>query len=146
MRCDEVMSADVQSIRERDTALAAAKLMRHANVGFLPVCDDEGKVVGAITDRDLVVRLGAESGSWHTPMSRLMSKNVVTCRPDDDLTVIEEMMCTYRTSRIVCIDERGRPRGVVSLADVARHETWQNTAHTLREIITREPAHSAVHG
>ena len=141
MLCEQIMSTAVQSIRAHDTALAAAKLMRTADVGFLPVLDYDGKVIGALTDRDLVVRLGAEGSSWHTRVADLMTTDVISCRPDDDLASIEEMMCVHHTSRVVCVDDEARPVGVISLADIARHEDAYATAHTLRELVTREPQH-----
>lgn len=141
MLCEQIMSTAVQSIRAQDTALAAAKLMRTADVGFLPVCDYDGKVIGALTDRDLVVRLGAEGNSWHTRVADLMTPEVISCRPDDDLAVVEAMMCSHHTGRVICVDEDGRPVGIVSLADLARHEDAYVTVHTLRELVTREPQH-----
>jgi len=141
MLCEQVMSTAVQSVRAHDTALAAAKLMRSADVGFLPVCDDAGKVIGVLTDRDLVVRLGAEGNNWHTRVADLMTPEVISCRPEDALAVAEELMCVHHTSRVVCVDDAGRARGVISLADVVRNDDAMATAHTLREVITREPRH-----
>ncbi|MBI2390664.1 MAG: CBS domain-containing protein [Deltaproteobacteria bacterium] len=140
MRCDEVMSREVQSVRQRDTVLAAAKLMRHANVGFLPVSDDDGRVVGALTDRDIVVRLAADGRDWHTPIGDIMTTELVSCRPHDGLEIAEQLMRAHHTARVVCVDDDGRARGVVSLSDVARNDDPIVVAETLGEIVTREPS------
>jgi CBS domain-containing protein len=139
MRCDEVMSREVQSVRQRDTVLAAAKLMRHANVGFLAVSDDDGKIVGALTDRDIVVRLAAEGRDWHTIIGDVMTDKVVSCRPQDPLETAERLMRAHHTARVVCVDDDGRARGVVSLSDVARNDDPTVVVETLCEVATREP-------
>ena len=56
MRCEEVMKKDVECLSPQDTVQAAARRMREANVGFLPVSDRSRKVLGVVTDRDLAVR------------------------------------------------------------------------------------------
>jgi len=139
MRCDQVMSREVQSVRQRDTVLAAAKLMRHANIGFLPVSDDSGRVIGALTDRDIVVRLAADGRDWHTLISDVMTTEVVSCRPQDPLETAEELMRSHHTARVICVDDDGHAQGVVSLSDVARNDDPSTVAETLSEIVTREP-------
>ena len=56
MRCDEVMKREVVCAKPGDTVEDAARMMKLRNVGFLPVCDDDGNVYGTITDRDIVIR------------------------------------------------------------------------------------------
>lgn len=138
MRCDEVMTREVQSVRQRDTVLAAAKLMRHANVGFLPVSDDDGRIVGALTDRDIVVRLAADGRDWHTLIGDVMTVEVVSCHPADPLETAERLMRVHATARVVCVDEDGRARGIVSVSDVARNESPAVAIETLREVVTRQ--------
>lgn len=145
MLCQDVMSSDVQSIRQHDTALAAAKLMRHANVGFLVVCDDEGKAVGVVTDRDIVVRLAADDKPMHSRISDVMTHDIVSCRADDDLVIPEELMSVHHTSRVLVLDDGQKPLGVISLSDIARREEGRAVAHTMREVVTREPHHVSRH-
>lgn len=138
MLCEEVMKRDVKSLTEDQTARAAARLMREAGVGFLPVCDGTGKVVGAITDRDIVLRLAADGGSLETMLGQLMTHDVIACSPKDDLTKAEDMMESSRKSRILCVDDRGRAMGVISLSDIARHENDERLSHLIRTITSRE--------
>ena len=57
MRCEEIMSQDVQWIRRDETVARTAKLMAFHNLGLLPVCNADGKAVGVITDRDIALRV-----------------------------------------------------------------------------------------
>ena len=82
---ETILNRNVKSLNEQDTAQFAARVMRDANIGFLPVCGASGKVVGAVTDRDIVVRLAADSGNMTTTVSTLMSRDIVACNPKDDL-------------------------------------------------------------
>lgn len=138
MLCEQVMKRDVKTLTENQTAKAAARLMREAGVGFLPICDTAGKVVGTITDRDLVIRLAADSGALETPLDKVMTHDVVACSPKDDLARAEELMESTRKSRILCVDDGGRPMGVISLSDIARYEDDQRLSKLLRTITSRE--------
>jgi len=132
------MSRDVKRVLEQDTARTAARIMRDENIGFLPVCDTSGRAIGAITDRDLAVRLIAEDQPVDTLVGGLMTRGVVSCSPEDDVTFAEQLMRTERKLRVLCVDEGGHVVGVLSLADVAVHEDGWRIANTLRHVVRRE--------
>jgi CBS domain-containing protein len=138
-RCADVMKTAPQSVRENDPLRLAAEIMSAANIGFLPVCDDGGKVVGTITDRDIVVRAVAPGLD---PEARrvgdVMSRNVVSCRPEDELRLAEQFMAHYQVSRLVVTDDDDVLEGVISLSDIAEHEPAARAARTLRSIAARE--------
>ena len=138
MLCEQVMKRHVRSVNEEDSAGSAAKLMRDANVGFLPVCSMDGTVVGTITDRDIVVRLAADDGDLETRVSELMTREVVSCRPKDDLSLAEKLMEQRQKARIVCTDDKGRPLGIISLSDIVQHEDAARVGTMLRNITRRE--------
>lgn len=138
MRCEQIMKRQVRTLSQADSVYQAAKLMRDENIGFVPVCDDQGRVVGTLTDRDIVVRVAAQRGSMDAPLSTTMSSDVVTCRPDDRVTEAENRMRDARKSRIVCVDEAGRPVGVISLSDLAQHERVGRVGRLLRGLTHRE--------
>ncbi len=142
MLCEQIMNRNVKSLKEQDTALTAARVMRDANIGFLPVIGGGGKVVGTLTDRDLVVRLAADGGALTTPVTGVMSREVVTCNPRDDLHRAEQLMQDHRKSRIICVDEQGHAVGVISLSDIAQHEDGSQLGKLVRSITKRE-AHKA---
>jgi CBS domain-containing protein len=122
MLCRDVMKGDISCVSPRDSAEDAAVRMRDDNVGFLPVCDQSMKVVGALTDRDLAIRLVAERRSFDTLVEDLMTAQVVSCRPDDHIRTAAELMARHHRSRIVCLDDTGRIAGVISFSDVPEHE------------------------
>ena len=139
MRCDEIMKTDPVWVTLRDDAKTAARRMRDEGVGFLPVCDDDRIVTGALTDRDLAIRLVAEGMPASTSVNDVMSREVVACRVSDDIHFAERLMARNQKSRILVLDDAGRLAGVISLSDIAQHErNPDRTARTLREIAERE--------
>jgi CBS domain-containing protein len=138
MLCAELMKNKVECISPEETAEAAASRMRDQNVGFLPVCDNTLKVIGTLTDRDIAMRVVAAGRSPSTPVSQVMTHEVVGCRESDDVRRAEELMGLYQKSRIVCLDEADVLVGVISLSDIAQHESNPRLAQTMREVTGRE--------
>jgi CBS domain-containing protein len=141
MQCREIMRSNVATYRRDDRVPSIAALMRERNVGFLPVCDDLGSVVGTLTDRDLVLRVVAVRRSPESVCAAdVLTSELVFCSPDDRLKVAEDLMIDFKKSRIVCTDDRRRPVGVISLSDVARVEPFARIARVLRGVASRPPA------
>jgi CBS domain-containing protein len=139
MQCKDIMKKQITFVVARDSVETAARKMREENVGFLPVCDNAKLVIGAITDRDLALRVVAVSRAGDTPVDVVMTREVVACRPEDDVRRAEKLMGDNQKSRIVCTDEQGRLLGVISLSDIAQHENeQQRIADTMRRVTTRE--------
>jgi CBS domain-containing protein len=138
MRCDEIMKHDPRRVSPQTTVETAAAWMRDGDFGFLPVCDETGVVLGAITDRDIAVRVVATGMPTSTPVSQVMTPRVVACRPDEDLERAEELMQRGQVSRIVCVDDDGRLRGVLSLSDIAQADEGAGAIETLRQVSERE--------
>jgi CBS-domain-containing membrane protein len=137
MQCKEIMKRDVECLTMQDDVRQAARKMRDENIGFLPVCDDGKKVVGTITDRDIVIRMVADNKPTNTAVKDVMTREIIACRPEDEIHQAQKLMGQHHKSRIMCIDNGGRLVGVISLSDIAQHE--QRTAgQTLREVTTRE--------
>jgi CBS domain-containing protein len=138
MLCEQIMNRNVKALNEQDSAQFAARVMRDANVGFLPVCGPSGKVVGAVTDRDIVVRLAADSGNLSTSVAHLMSRDIISCAPKDDVRRVQELMLEHKKSRVVCVDDQGRPIGIITISDIAQHEDAPQVAKLMRTITTRD--------
>jgi CBS domain-containing protein len=138
MRCSEIMKTDIECLEPQDTAEHAAAKMRDQNVGFLPVCDEQKKVLGALTDRDITTRLVAEGKPGGTPAEQIMTSDCVACGPDDDVEAAQRLMAKHQKSRIMCVDEDGVLKGVISLSDVAQHDGGARTTETLRQVTSRE--------
>lgn len=138
MRCEEIMKADVECLSKGTSVHSAARRMRDSKVGFLPICDAHGTVLGVVTDRDITIRLVAEGLSHDTPVEQIMTNEVVACGPRDDLRKAQRIMGENRVGRILCIDEIGRLCGVISLSDIAIHEESGIAAQTMRQVSERE--------
>lgn len=138
MRCHDLMKSPVVCSKLDDSASHTAARMRSRKIGFLPVCDDTGRVVGTVTDRDLAVRVLAERSPSATPVRLVMTPGPVTCRPNDDLEVAEDLMRRYHKSRIICVDEGFKPVGVISLSDIATYDEAVRAGELLRAISERE--------
>jgi len=138
MHCEQIMKTNVECVTEQDTVQTAARKMRDQNVGFLPVCGDGKKVIGTITDRDIAIRASAEDRSASsTRIGSVMTKEVVACRPQDDVKQAEQLMSEHHKSRILCVDDTGKLVGVISLSDIAQHQTG-DAGQTLKNVTSRE--------
>ncbi len=138
MICKELMKTQVECVTQDEAVEVAARKMRDANIGFLPVCDRQMKVLGTLTDRDIAIRVVAERLPIATKVQEVMSKEVVSCRPEDDIRRAEELMGQKQKSRILCLDANGKLAGVISLSDIAQREEASRTARIMREVTGRE--------
>lgn len=138
MRCEEIMKRHVECVNPDDSVRFAARRMRDENIGFLPVCDASMKVVGTLTDRDLALRVLADGRSPATSVDQVLTREVIACRPEDDVDTARELMATHHKSRIMCLDGAGRLAGVISLSDIAQHQGGWDSSRTLQQISARE--------
>jgi CBS domain-containing protein len=138
MRCEEVMTSEVEMLRSRQTVREAARRMRDGNVGFLPICDDADQLVGVLTDRDISVRVVAEDRPTDTAVEEVMTEEVITCQPDDDIARAEELMRANQKARLVCVDEDGRVAGVISVTDIAQYEDKCRAGEVIADVTDRE--------
>jgi CBS domain-containing protein len=138
MLCQDLMKSSVKCVSPETTVEQAAGMMRDEGVGFLPVCDPDGHVLGTLTDRDITIRAVAYHESTDEPIERFMTPHVVACRPTDDLSYAEELMSQEKVSRIMCIGTDGTLEGVISLSDIAQLEDGARAIATLRNVSDRE--------
>lgn len=137
MLAQDVMRVAVPYVTEEATATYAAQLMRHENVGFLPVVADEHtrRVVGVITDRDLAMEVIAEDLAPHdVPVGLIASRVLVSAVPGDELADVERKMAMAEVRRLPVLDDQGRLLGVISLHDIAQYESEAKTGEIFREV------------
>ena len=146
MRCEEIMSQEVQWIRPDETVARIAKLMAFHNLGLLPVCNADGKAIGVITDRDIALRVvGKDRPAAKTKAGDVMTAPVQSVPPDCPVDRAGEMMVSAGVSRLLVLDGEGHLKGLVSLADMLVHESAGHALDTARGIYAREtPAHPTV--
>lgn len=119
---------------ERGTPVAeAAKVMARENVGSVPVVEG-GRLVGVVTDRDLVVRLLAEGRDpQSTTVDEIASSEPVTLSPDDGLDQALQLLARHQVRRLPVV-EGERLVGIVAQADIARHADEVQTGEVVEEI------------
>jgi CBS domain-containing protein len=139
MNVSEVMTAQVATATPRTTVAEIARTMASVESGAVPVTDD-GKVVGLITDRDIVLRVVAEGKGLDTPVAEVMTEGVETCREDDNVADATAKMGQKQIRRLVVLDEGGKLAGILSLGDVAVDYGAKAVGKTLGEISENTPA------
>jgi predicted transcriptional regulator len=145
MKCSELMKIPVEVCAISDPVGLIAERMRVKNIGFMPVCGPDGAVIGILTDRDLAVRvLGGQRDPQSTTAGDVLTPDVVSCSPEDDLRLVEELMSKHKISRIVCLDAAKRPAGIISLSDVAMTERRGLASAVLRSVSQREAGNSSI--
>ena len=141
MRLSEVMSRDVQIANPDDTLAEAALRMSDHGVGALPVCNGR-KVLGMITDRDLVVRgIARHLDAETTQVQRCMTEGVQWCFDDEEVEAAARKMAEHQLRRLIVVDRDKNLVGMVALADVARAASDRLSGDTLESI--SEPSLSA---
>ncbi len=119
MKVRDIMVETPKYCRPDTDLVQAAEIMSVNNCGLLPVVDEEGKVVGIITDRDICMTLAAKNRRPSDLRVReAMSSRVYTCALDDDLKTALEMMEKGRMRRLPVVGRDGSLVGMVSLGDV----------------------------
>ena len=120
MKVSEVMTRNVECICPGDSLLQAARKMRKLDVGPLPVCGDNDRLVGMITDRDIVVRAVADARDMEeTKVQDVMTPDVHFCLENHDVQHVAKLMHDKQVRRLVVLNDDRRLVGIVSLGDLA---------------------------
>jgi CBS domain-containing protein len=119
MKVSDVMSRQVECTRPEASDEEAAARMKALDVGSLPVCDND-RIVGIVTDRDIVVRAIAEGQNPKTTTVRdTMTRRPVFCYDDQDLEEASKIMKQKQIRRLMVLNRNKRLVGMLSLGDLA---------------------------
>ena len=119
MNVRDVMTARPRSAAPDTPLSQVAQLMDNQDIGAIPILDED-RLVGMITDRDIVVRGVAKEKDLRGMSSRdIASGDLVTVRPDQDLSDALHLMAQHQVRRLPVVDDENRLVGVVSQADIA---------------------------
>jgi CBS domain-containing protein len=133
-KCREIMTSNVKTANPEMSLQDVAILMRNGDMGSLPIVADE-KLVGIVTDRDIVVRAVAESKDFSTKISDIMTIEIFSVKPDDFAFEAIRLMGDKQVRRIPVVNENGELAGIISMADIALEmEDEREIAETLEEI------------
>lgn len=139
----DVMTRGVRSLSPKDSVVMAARAMQELDVGSIPVCNEE-RLVGIVTDRDLVLRgiaqdrLGAD-----TPIDDVMTRQPLWCFEDQPIEDVAACMRKSQVRRVPVIDRENQLVGMVSLGDLAVKGDQEQAGRALRSIsVPAEPDRS----
>jgi CBS domain-containing protein len=135
MKVSEVMTRDVRTVSPDQTAREAASFMLSEDAGSMPVSDGD-RLIGMITDRDIAVRGVAKGYGPDTPISELMTSDIICAREEDDVEEVAAKMSAAQVRRMPVIDAEQRLCGIVSLGDLAR-ESDDESAHQALEGVSQ---------
>ena len=128
MLVSELMTDSVISIAPEEPASQAARLLSRHNIGAIPVCTEDGRLRGIVTDRDIVLRcVASENDPETTPVREIMSRSLITVSPTDDVRVAARQMAEAQVRRLPVV-QSGRLVGMLSLGDMAKTHTFDMEA------------------
>ena len=119
MKISECMTPDVLTVRPDQKLSEVAKLMLDEDIGILPVANAD-RMLGMITDRDIVVRAVARGLDAQTPVKEVMSQEVLYCFEDQDVDDVAQNMSDLQVRRLPVVDRRKRLVGIITTGDLAR--------------------------
>lgn len=133
-RCREIMTASVQTVGRDASLREVALLMRSGDCGSMPIVEG-GKLVGIVTDRDIVVRAVAEGRGAETKIGDVMTTEIFSVKPDDFVFAAIRLMGDRQVRRVPVVDDAGELAGIIAMADIALEmEDEREIAETLGEI------------
>jgi CBS domain-containing protein len=137
MQVSEAMSRDVKLARPDQSIMEAAKLMAECDCGSVPVQEND-RLVGMITDRDIVVRAIAQGKDGSTMVKDVMSEQIKYCFEEDNLEDVAQNMGDLQIRRLPVVNKDKRLVGIISLGDIANVQETETVGEALCSI--SEPA------
>lgn len=133
MLVSRIMRKPVTMVTPDTSVRAAAALMAELDLGALPVCD-QGRLVGMLTDRDIVIRWAHRTNA-DTTIAVIMTPRIVTCRADQTIEQAAYLMADRQIRRLVVVDSAGEIVGIITMGDIARDANEELAGQTLGEIV-----------
>jgi CBS domain-containing protein len=122
------MSSDVEVVTPEQPIREAAQFMLRGDAGAMPVSDGD-RLIGMVTDRDITVRGVAEGLGPDTPVSQVMTEDLIYCYDDDDIENVAIQMADNQVRRLPVLSREGEKLvGIVSLGDISRSENAEAVA------------------
>ena len=143
MKAQEIMAKNPRTVTPETSVEEAERLMKDEDVGVLPVVESTAskRLVGVVTDRDIAVRVVAE-GRSSAQVRDAMSSGVRTCKADDNVKDVMDLMAREQVRRVPVVDEQGRVVGIVSQADIVREGDDDRAEETIERISRPGGQHS----
>jgi len=134
MKLREIMTSEVEVIHPNDTLQTAARKMHDRDIGFLPVCDGD-RLIGVLTDRDLITRALAEGTESKAMLGRdLVTSPAIYCFDDQNVDEAAKLMHDNQIRRLVILSRDKRMVGVISLGDLAMNIDDKKSGDVLQSV------------
>jgi CBS domain-containing protein len=136
LRARDVMTPGTQCIGENQSILQAAHMMRDLNVGSLPICGEDDRLHGMITDRDIVIKCAAEGKDLAQTKARDLEGALYWVDADAPITEVLEKMESHQVKRLPVIDVRDSHRliGIITEQNLARNLTDDQLAEFVERV------------
>ena len=136
MHVKEIMSHPVVSCPATSTLDQAARLMWEFDSGIIPVVNDQGRLAGVITDRDVCMAAYTQGQPLSAiPVTTAMARQVVAAHENDSVEQVEELMRSSQVRRLPILDNEGFPIGLISMSDLARLAARAKRSGVDREVV-----------
>ncbi len=136
MKIRELMTTDIAVATANTPINQVARTMKELNIGVVPICDDNNRPIGIVTDRDIVVRGLVSDMQTTEPINKVMSTHVIFANPEMHVHEATRIMGENQIRRLPVVDN-GRIVGMVAIGDLAVNNIYENEAgHALSEIST----------
>ncbi|MFA9480422.1 CBS domain-containing protein [Phycisphaerales bacterium AB-hyl4] len=137
MQASEMMTTSIHCCTPTTRVADAAKKMKEHDIGAIPIVESESrrKLIGMLTDRDIVVRLVAESmNPLECDVEDAMTGQTFSVTPETSEEEVCQLMEEHQVRRVPVVDNEGNCLGIISQADIARRATEHETAELLKDI------------
>lgn len=133
-RCSEIMTRNVQTATRQMSLMEIAALMRDGDMGALPIVEN-GKLIGIVTHRDIVVRAIAAGKDFNSEIGDVMTTEIFSAKEDDYVFEAIRLMGDKQVRRVPVINEDGDLAGIIAMADIVLEmEDEREIAETLEDI------------
>jgi|ERR671937_615198 CBS domain-containing protein len=131
----DAMTSNPRTVTPDRPVVEVARIMRDEDVGSVPIIEDDGRLAGTVTDRDITIRLVAEGRDPQSVrVSDIASRDIITVDPQQDLDEALRLMARHQIRRLPVVEEDGRLVGIVAQADVAAEAKGKRVGETVEEI------------
>lgn len=143
MKVSDIMTRDVHLLSPDQTIREAARIMADIDAGALPIGEND-RLVGMITDRDIVVRAVAQGKSLDTKVADVMSREMLYCFDTDGIDDAARNMGKAQVRRLPVVNHAKRLVGIISLGDLARNDDPTTIGRTVSRVSTPGGKHDQV--
>lgn len=131
LKAQDIMSRNLIIMNDNTSISEVARIMKEKDIGFIPISNDN-KIIGVITDRDIVVNAISNKCSLDTPVKEYATKNVISVNIDDNVSKILNVMRKNKVKRVLVNDEH-KLVGIVSFSDILNNNEF-DILNTMKEI------------